>query len=114
MAEVLALIDDLFFQAKVVETAKHLGVDLRTCTTADALMAEIDKEKPKLVVVDLNARNDPIGAVERLSEPAEISRRSDSFRTCRWTWQKGLARQGAAMSCLARNSRAIWQPSWRK
>lgn len=72
MAEVLALIDDLFFQVKVVETAKHLGVNLRTCTTADALMAEIEKEKPKLIVVDLNARHDPIAAVERLQQQAEI------------------------------------------
>jgi DNA-binding NtrC family response regulator len=72
MAEVLALIDDLFFQAKVVETAKHLGVNLRTCASADALMAEIEKERPKLIVVDLNARQDPIGAVERLQQKAEV------------------------------------------
>lgn len=72
MAQVLALVDDLFFQAKMIETAKHLGVELRTCTTADALMAEIAKEKPKLVVVDLNARQDPIAAVERLSANPEM------------------------------------------
>ena len=72
MAQVLALIDDLFFQAKLTEAAKHLGVSLRTFATADALMAEIEKEKPKLIVIDLNARQDPIGAVERLQEKAEI------------------------------------------
>lgn len=68
MAQVLALIDDLFFQSKLTETAKHLGVELRTCATADALMAEIAREKPKLVVVDLNARQDPLAAVERLRD----------------------------------------------
>ena len=74
MAQVLALIDDLFFQAKLAETAKHVGVELRTCTTADALMAEIAREKPKLVVVDLNARQDPLAAVERLRDsPQAIS-----------------------------------------
>jgi DNA-binding NtrC family response regulator len=72
MAQVLALVDDLFFQAKLVETAKHLGVNLLTCTTPDALMAEIDKEKPRLIVVDLNARQNPISAIERLQEKAEV------------------------------------------
>ena len=71
MAQVVALIDDLFFQAKLVETAKHLGVELRTCTTPDALLAEIASEKPRLVVVDLNARQDPIGAIERLQQNPE-------------------------------------------
>ena len=66
MAQVLALVDDLFFQAKLVETAKQLGVELRTCTTADALVAEISKDAPKLIVVDLHARNNPIEAIERL------------------------------------------------
>ena len=70
MAQVLALVDDLFFQAKLTETAKQLGVDLRTCTTPDALIAEIAKDAPKLVVVDLNARDHPIEAVERLQAGA--------------------------------------------
>jgi CheY-like chemotaxis protein len=66
MAQVLALVDDLFFQAKLVETAKQLGVQLRTCATPDALLAEFGKDAPRLVVVDLNARNDPFAAIERL------------------------------------------------
>jgi DNA-binding NtrC family response regulator len=66
MAQVVALVDDLFFQAKLLETAKQIGVELRTCTTPDALLAEIAKDTPKLVVVDLNAQNNPMGAIERL------------------------------------------------
>jgi CheY-like chemotaxis protein len=66
MAQVLALVDDLFFQAKMAETAKHLGVELRTCSTPDALLAEITKGAPKLVVVDLNARNNPVEAIQRV------------------------------------------------
>jgi len=66
MAEVLALLDDIFFQAKLVETAKQLGVEVRTCQTADALDAEISKAVPKLVVVDLNARSNPLDAVSRV------------------------------------------------
>jgi CheY-like chemotaxis protein len=66
MAQVVALIDDLFFQAKLLETAKQVGVEVRTCTTADALDAEIARVAPKLIVVDLNARSGPFEALERL------------------------------------------------
>jgi DNA-binding NarL/FixJ family response regulator len=66
MAEVLALIDDLFFHAKVQETARQLGVGLRICTTPEALLAEIAKEAPKLVLVDLNARSNSVGMIEQL------------------------------------------------
>jgi len=75
MAEVLALVDDLFFQAKMLETAKHLGIDLRTCGTAEALAGEIAKQAPKLVLVDLNARCQPVSAIEKMKrqpQPFEI------------------------------------------
>ena len=66
MAQVVALVDDLFFQAKLAETAKQLGIEFSACSTADALVAEVTKGAAKLVVVDLNARNQPIEAIERL------------------------------------------------
>jgi DNA-binding NtrC family response regulator len=66
MAEALAFVDDIFFQAKIRETAKLVGVDIRFCTTPDALFAEMDREKPNLVVIDLNARNNPLDAVGRV------------------------------------------------
>jgi CheY-like chemotaxis protein len=65
MAQVVALVDDIFFQAKLLETAKLLGVELRTCGTPDAMLAEIAHNPPRLIVVDLNARNNPLDAVER-------------------------------------------------
>jgi DNA-binding NtrC family response regulator len=66
MAQVVALVDDLFFQAKLLETAKQVGVEVRTCSTAEALEAEIARVAPKLIVVDLNARSGPFEALERL------------------------------------------------
>lgn len=66
MAQVLAYIDDIFFQSKLLETAKQLGVEVRTCATLDALNSEISKGTPKLVVVDLNAHANPLGAVGRV------------------------------------------------
>jgi CheY-like chemotaxis protein len=66
MAQVVALVDDLFFQAKLIETAKQLGVELRTCATPEALTAEIGSCVPNLIVVDLNARSNPLEAIERV------------------------------------------------
>ena len=64
MAQVLALIDDIFFQSKLLETAKQLGVEIRTCATPDALDSEIAKARPNLVLVDLNGRTNPLDAIE--------------------------------------------------
>src|ERR1700683_5774854 len=66
MAQVVALVDDLFFQAKLLETAKQVGVEVRTCSTPDALDAEIARAQPRLIVVGLNARTGPFEALERL------------------------------------------------
>lgn len=71
MAQVLALLDDLFFQAKIMETAKHVGVTVRACSTPDALLAEMAQEKPKLIVVDLNARSQPVESLGRIQASAD-------------------------------------------
>lgn len=65
MGRVVAFMDDLFFQMKVAETAKHLGLELKVATNADALAGLLDPA-PKLVIVDLNARSQPIAAIERV------------------------------------------------
>jgi CheY-like chemotaxis protein len=65
MGRVVALMDDLFFQMKVAETAKHLGVELKVATNGDALLTLLERP-PKLVIVDLNARSQPIQAIERI------------------------------------------------
>ena len=38
MGRIVALMDDLFFQMKVAETAKHLGLELKVATNGDALL----------------------------------------------------------------------------
>jgi DNA-binding NarL/FixJ family response regulator len=65
MGKVVALMDDLFFQMKVAETAKHLGVEFKVAANADALLSALETS-PKLVIVDLNARSNPIEAIEKL------------------------------------------------
>jgi DNA-binding NarL/FixJ family response regulator len=65
MARVVALIDDLFFQMKLAETAKHLGVEVKVATTPEALQTLLEPP-PKLLIVDLNSRSEPIATIQRL------------------------------------------------
>ncbi len=67
MGRVVALMDDLFFQMKLAETAKQLGVEVKVATSGEALMGLLASE-PKLVIVDLNARSQPIAAIEKLRQ----------------------------------------------
>ena len=65
MGRVVALMDDLFFQMKLAETAKHLGVEVKVAATPEALQALLDPP-PRLLIVDLNSRSQPIASIERL------------------------------------------------
>jgi DNA-binding NarL/FixJ family response regulator len=65
MGRVVALMDDLFFQMKLAETAKLVGVEMKVASNGDALLSLMDAQ-PKLVIVDLNSRTQPLQAVERL------------------------------------------------
>ena len=65
MGRVVALMDDLFFQMKIAETAKHLGLEFKVATNAEALMGLLNPA-PKLLIVDLNARSQPLAAIQRL------------------------------------------------
>ena len=65
MGRILAMMDDLFFQMKVAETAKHLGLELNVATNGDALLGLLEPAT-NLVIVDLNARSQPLLAIERV------------------------------------------------
>jgi DNA-binding NarL/FixJ family response regulator len=65
MGRVVALMDDIFFQMKVAETAKHLGIEFKVATTTDALLSLLDP-RPQLVIIDLNARSQPVDAIVKL------------------------------------------------
>jgi len=67
MGRVAALMDDLFFQMKLAETAKQLGVEVKVATNGEALMGLMAAEL-RLVIVDLNARSQPIAAIEKLRQ----------------------------------------------
>jgi len=57
--------DDLFFQMKLAETAKHLGLEVKVATTAESLL-QLLEPPPELVIVDLNARSQPLDAMRQL------------------------------------------------
>jgi DNA-binding NarL/FixJ family response regulator len=65
MGRAVALMDDLFFQMKVAETAKQLGVEFKVATTSEALLRMLDPPT-KLVIIDLNARSSPMATIEHL------------------------------------------------
>jgi CheY-like chemotaxis protein len=67
MSGVVALMDDLFFQMKLAETAKQLGVEVKVATNGDALMGLMESA-PRLVIVDLNARSQPLQAIEKVRQ----------------------------------------------
>ena len=69
MADAIALIDDLFFQAKLRETAKQAGVTVETATTGEQLLRAAAASPTALVIVDLNARQGALEAVEQLQGP---------------------------------------------
>src|ERR1700719_3416610 len=66
MADAIILIDDLFFQAKLLETARLTGISLETVATGEQLLKAAAANPAALVIVDLNARQGPLDAVEQL------------------------------------------------
>src|SRR5712692_8906215 len=66
MADAIVLIDDLFFQAKLLETAKLTGITLETAATGEQLLKAAAANPAALVIVDLNARQGSLDAVEQL------------------------------------------------
>jgi CheY-like chemotaxis protein len=67
MGTVLALVDDIFFQARISGTAKQVGVNVKMFGAAEALVAAA-AVGGELIVIDLNARADAIGALNQLCE----------------------------------------------
>jgi CheY-like chemotaxis protein len=56
-SRIFAFVDDLFFQAKIQETARKLNVKLEFCKTEKDLMERIKQngeEKPSLIIFDMN------------------------------------------------------------
>jgi DNA-binding NarL/FixJ family response regulator len=98
MADAIALIDDLFFLAKVHETAKHTGVTLETASTGEQLLKAAEGSPAALILVDLNAKRGALSAVEHLCSASAPSnpRRVIAFLS---HVQTDLAERARAAGC---------------
>ncbi len=65
MARAVGYMDDLFFQMKIAETAKVLGVEFKVASSPEGLIGLLDPPT-RLVIVDLNARSNPIATIQSL------------------------------------------------
>ncbi|HEY0079110.1 MAG TPA: response regulator [Pyrinomonadaceae bacterium] len=64
---VMAVVDDMFFAAKIRGTAEQYGVRVDFARSADAIFETATEEPPSLLIIDLNAqRTDPFALAERL------------------------------------------------
>jgi CheY-like chemotaxis protein len=72
----LALVDDLIFQAKIAETARHVGVELCAVSSVEALLREAagSAAPASLIILDLNARADALEALRRLRDSGRPQR----------------------------------------
>jgi len=63
---VLAWAADLMAGARIRGAAQGAGVSVRLVRSAEELLGAAATESPRLIVVDLEARGDPAGAIARL------------------------------------------------
>jgi DNA-binding NarL/FixJ family response regulator len=103
MGRVAALIDDLFFQLKVAETAKQLGIEFKVASSPEALLTLLDPPT-RLVIVDLNSRNQPVATIERL-RATQKELRVVAFLS---HVQTELAAQARAAGCLEVMPRSVF------
>jgi DNA-binding NarL/FixJ family response regulator len=103
MGRVAALIDDLFFQLKVAETAKQLGIEFKVASSPEALFTLLEPPT-KLVIVDLNSRNQPVATIERL-RATQKEMRVVAFLS---HVQTDLAAQARAAGCLEVMPRSVF------
>ena len=95
MSYVLALVDNLFFQARIQAVAKQIGVEVKIAPTGEELVAAARENAPALVIIDLNARSGGIETVRKLREmetpPAILGYMAHT--------QTDLAAEAAAAGC---------------
>jgi DNA-binding NarL/FixJ family response regulator len=71
--EVVALVPDLFFASKVIETARHVGVKVRLAQTPGQVFGA--EANPAMVILDLHATGfDPVEFVRDAKSRAEFAK----------------------------------------
>jgi PleD family two-component response regulator len=70
---VIALVDDLFWKARLLETAKATGATMALVSDPAQLTVKCAEHKPDIVFVDLALRKDPFGAIRAFKDTAETA-----------------------------------------
>lgn len=98
MPDVIGLMDDLFFQVKVAETAKQLGLDFKVAVSPEPFL-DLARSQPKLAIVDLNVRAGGAATVGKLR--AAESGTNTRLRVIGFLshLQRDLAEQAKAAGC---------------
>jgi CheY-like chemotaxis protein len=106
---ILAVLDDLMFSSKIKTTAGQLGVAVAFARSADAAIAEMRKNAPSLVILDLNnPRTNPLGIVASMREdPALASIPTVGYASHVQTDVINAARQAGVGEVLARSAFTI-------
>jgi CheY-like chemotaxis protein len=74
VAGVLAVVDDLFFGSKLLETAQRLRVPLGLVRSPDETIASARSARPGLIILDLNAEGcHPLEILRRLKADADLA-----------------------------------------
>lgn len=74
--KILIAVDDLFFLAKIQETAKKLGIALEFARSSDEVLVKIE-DSPTLVIFDLNrATLKPIETIARIRREPKYKKTS--------------------------------------
>ena len=71
---ILAILDDLMFTSKIKLAASEIGVPVGFARSAESALAEMRKNPPALVILDLNnPRTDPLGTVAAMKADAKLA-----------------------------------------
>ena len=106
MADAIVLIDDLFFQAKLLETAKQTGTTVETVATGEQLLKAAAANPAALIIVDLNARQGALEAIEQLCNGRGLRLQPDGISNAPDNPRRVIAFLSHVQTDLAERARA--------
>src|SRR5882672_1357617 len=72
-ANIIAVLDDLFFASKIRGTAEALGVTVRFARNIDAMIEAACGDRPSLVICDLHSQKvDPMDLAKQLKADEQL------------------------------------------
>jgi len=72
-ANIIAVVDDLFFASKIRGTAEELSVTASFVRSIDAVLEAARRDQPSLIICDLHSqRVDPVGLAKQLKADEQL------------------------------------------